>query len=106
MRMLFRKLGYGAIAIGVSALAGCGAPPGESIGESSDALRVCAKGSTVEGIDVSTYQGTINWAQVTTSNVRFAVTRISDGLNYQDNQFSRNWPAIKGAGLIRGAYQF
>jgi lysozyme len=106
MRSCFRECRHAAIAAALAALAGCGAPPGDFVGESSDALRVCAKGSTVEGIDVSTYQGTINWAQVTTSNVRFAVTRISDGLNYQDVQFNRNWAAIKDAGLIRGAYQF
>jgi lysozyme len=95
-----------ATALALAAFTGCGAPNGDFVGESADALRVCAKGTTVEGIDVSTYQGTINWAEVTTSNVRFAVTRISDGLNYQDNQFNRNWAAIKDAGLIRGAYQF
>jgi len=90
----------------LAAAAGCGSPPGDFVGESSEALKVCPKGTTVEGIDVSTYQGTINWAQVTTSNVKFAVTRISDGVNYSDAQFNRNWAAIRDAGLVRGAYQY
>jgi MYXO-CTERM domain-containing protein len=104
--MLARYCGFAALAATAGALSACGAPPGESLGEGNDALRMCAKGTTVEGIDVSTYQGNINWTQVTTSNVRFAVTRISDGPSYQDSQFNRNWAAIKDVGLLRGAYQF
>jgi lysozyme len=60
----------------------------------------------VEGIDVSYYQGTIDWNGVKGSGIAFAVTRISDGLNFPDTQFDRNWAAIKSAGLIRGAYQY
>src|SRR5262249_19571572 len=36
-------------------------------------LTVCASGSTVEGIDVSIYQGTINWSQVAAAGKKFAV---------------------------------
>jgi len=85
---------------------GCSGSPYDSTGESQDEVRVCPGATTVEGIDVSYYQKTINWPQVKASGVQFAVTRISDGLNFPDSEFANNWAGIKSAGLIRGAYQY
>ena len=91
-------------------LAGCGSPglevDGDAIVEDSDELRVCAAGPTVEGIDVSYYQNTVDWPLVRGSGRRFAFARISDGARFSDPVFARNWAGIKSAGLIRGAYQF
>ncbi len=89
-------------------LAGCAGPAmvGDEIVEDADELRVCAKGPTVEGVDVSYYQGTVNWASVRASGRRFAIARISDGATFNDPTFQRNWSGIKAAGMIRGAYQF
>ncbi len=67
--------------------------------------RVCADGPTVDGIDVSFYQGVIDWNQVAQSSVKFAIVRIGDGLG-EDDQFENNWNGARNAGLIRGAYQF
>ena len=69
------------------------------------AARVCADGPTVDGIDVSTYQGNINWPRVAQTSVKFAIVRIGDGLG-GDDQFENNWRGAREAGLIRGAYQF
>ncbi len=77
----------------------------EKTGQTSDALKVCAAGPTVKGIDVSYYQGTIDWQAVASSGVAFAITRLNDG-SYHDPQFERNWSEIKAKGLVRGAYQF
>jgi lysozyme len=79
---------------------------GECLGESAAALRTCAKGPTLTGIDVSYYQGTVNWTSVKSSGRAFAFARVSDGLNFPDSKFAANWPAMKTAGIIRGAYQF
>lgn len=67
---------------------------------------VCGVGPTVKGIDVSVYQGTINWTAVKNDGVKFAMVRVSDGLNSPDSKFDTNWPAVKAAGIKRGAYQF
>ena len=67
---------------------------------------VCAAGATVNGIDVSTWQGTIDWDSVAGSGLGFAIARISDGTGYYDDQFDRNWSEMKRVGLVRGAYQF
>ena len=89
--------------------AACGAPsPAEELCLSSDqaALRTCPGPVTVPGVDVSYYQGTINWASVKASGQKFAITRVSDGVNYPDSKFTTNWKAIKQQNLIRGLYQF
>ena len=69
-------------------------------------VTVCAAGQTVEGIDVSIYQGTINWSGVAAAGKKFAIVRVSDGTGTLDSQFARNWSGAKAAGLIRGTYQF
>jgi lysozyme len=59
----------------------------------------------VHGIDVSVYQGNIDWPAVKGSGIDFAIARVSDG-SYHDTKFDQNWPGMKAAGLIRGVYQF
>jgi lysozyme len=62
-------------------------------------------GGTARGVDVSEYQGAIDWARVRSSGIDFAIARVSDGF-YHDPYFQRNWSGMKAAGVIRGAYQF
>ena len=50
--------------------------------------RVCAEGATTKGIDVSKWQGTINWPAVKQGGVAFAFIRLSDGANYKDPKFA------------------
>jgi lysozyme len=74
------------------------------LGEAEEAS-VCATGATVKGIDVSVFQGTVDWASVKAAGTDFAIARISDG-TFLDTEFNANWSGIKSAGLVRGAYQF
>jgi lysozyme len=76
------------------------------IGTGSEALKTCAKGATITGVDVSAYQGTVTWSKVTGAGRDFAFARISDGLNSVDSKFAQNWPGMKAAGIVRGSYQF
>ncbi len=98
-------LGLFAPILAVTSAACSGGAPGESVGESGEAVVVHQGPNVVEGIDVSRYQGTINWAQVKASGRGFAITSVGDG-TYQDPTFAANWAGMKAAGLIRGAYQF
>jgi GH25 family lysozyme M1 (1,4-beta-N-acetylmuramidase) len=66
---------------------------------------VCADGSTVYGIDVSRFQGTIDWTQVQASGVVYAWIQISRSLTDVDMQFDYNWSHAKTVGVLRGAYQ-
>jgi lysozyme len=70
------------------------------------ARRTCPNGPTTQGIDVSYYQGNIDWARVKGSGIEFAFIRLSDGSRFRDPKFQQNWDGAKSAGVIRGAYQF
>jgi lysozyme len=73
---------------------------------SADELRSCAVGTTVKGIDVSSYQGAVNWSTVKAGGRPFAFARVSDGIKHPDKKFSADWNAMAAAGIIRGAYQY
>ncbi len=76
------------------------------VGATNEALKTCASGPTIPGVDVSFYNGTVDWSKAKGAGQRFAFARISDGLKFRDATFARNWPAIKTVGLVRGSYQF
>jgi GH25 family lysozyme M1 (1,4-beta-N-acetylmuramidase) len=58
------------------------------------------------GIDVSKYQGTIDWAQVAASGQRFVIAKATEGLSYVDPTYSTNRAGATAAGLVFGAYHF
>ncbi|NBS35558.1 MAG: glycoside hydrolase family 25 [Methylocystaceae bacterium] len=60
----------------------------------------------VHGIDVSKYQGDIDWGQVKDSGVAFAFIKATEGGDRTDSKFQYNWAAAKAAGVPRGAYHF
>jgi lysozyme len=62
--------------------------------------------SSIQGIDVSHFQGTIDWGQVAQDGKAFAFVKATEGLTYVDPQFQTNWAGAKAAGLLRGAYHF
>lgn len=63
-------------------------------------------GYSVHGIDVSSYQGTIDWPEVARHRVRFAFIKATEGVSLRDRRFARNWRGAKRAGICRGAYHF
>ncbi len=60
----------------------------------------------VHGIDVSKYQGDIDWSAVRASGVQFAWIKATEGGDHVDDKFAQNWAAAKAAGVPRGAYHF
>ena len=66
----------------------------------------CQGPAVVEGIDVSQYNGLIDWSLVAASGKKFAIARMSDGLSFVDPMFDANYQGIKAAGMVRGSYQF
>jgi len=70
------------------------------------ALTVCPTGTIIQGVDVSVYQGTVDWAKVKAAGVDFAFARVSDGTGTLDTTFAANWKGMQAAGIVRGVYQF
>jgi lysozyme len=60
----------------------------------------------VHGIDVSKFQGEIDWDAVANSGVKFAWIKATEGGDHADERFQANWTGAKAAGVARGAYHF
>jgi lysozyme len=84
------------------ALAGCAA----SVGSLDLSDMPHPTDYAVHGIDVSKYQGLIDWDQVKGAGVRFAWIKASEGGDHVDSRFFENWENSRRAGVKRGAYHF
>lgn len=101
---MFRRLA--AICLLAAAVPACtAAEDAVELASSQHAAEVCAGSDTLYGIDVSRFQGTINWAQVKGAGVKFAWVQVSRYLNDIDAQFEANWAGTRANGILRGAYQ-
>jgi lysozyme len=61
---------------------------------------------TVPGIDVSKYQGRIDWELVSLTPIRFAIVRATLGNRYRDRRFARNVAGARRNGITVGAYHY
>lgn len=60
----------------------------------------------VHGVDVSHYQGTIDWETLSRQNLDFAVIKATEGSTHIDDRFVENWQAAEQTHLYLGAYHF
>ena len=58
------------------------------------------------GVDVSSYQGNVDWAVLARQGVDFAFIKATEGSILQDRQFAANWAGAAEAGVRAGAYHF
>ena len=64
--------------------------------------------ANVRGIDVSRYQGGIDWQKVKSDGIQFAMLRCGTGYNggTKDSRFEQNYTNAKTVGLPIGAYYY
>jgi GH25 family lysozyme M1 (1,4-beta-N-acetylmuramidase) len=60
----------------------------------------------VPGIDVSKYQGRIDWPAVASSPTRFVIIRATMGNRYRDPRYAENLSGATANDLVVGAYHF
>lgn len=65
----------------------------------------------VHGIDISHYQGSIDWVQLTTNKtakfpIHFVFMKATEGGDHADDTFPFNFDQAHRYGFIRGAYHF
>ncbi len=60
----------------------------------------------VRGVDVSHYQGKIDWEVIAQQDITFAFIKATEGSGTVDECFADNWEASHNAGLYTGAYHF
>ena len=58
------------------------------------------------GVDVSAYQGRIDWRAVAADHIGFVYIKATEGATYVDRAFAANWAAAASTGLPHGAYHF
>jgi GH25 family lysozyme M1 (1,4-beta-N-acetylmuramidase) len=69
-------------------------------------VEVCAGPETLQGIDVSYYQGDIDWNAVAADGITFAWVRVSHSTQFFDPQFDANLAGSRAAGIHTGVYQY
>ncbi len=60
----------------------------------------------VDGIDVSSHQGNVDWGHWWRSGKRFAYIKATEGTNYTNPKFMQQYNGSYNVGMIRGAYHF
>ncbi|MCF6231521.1 MAG: glycoside hydrolase family 25 protein [Rhodobacteraceae bacterium] len=60
----------------------------------------------IHGIDVSRWQGDINWATAKAAGVSFAFMKATEGGDLADPKFAIHWQEAKAAGVKRSAYHY
>lgn len=60
----------------------------------------------VKGIDVSSYQGEINWEELSRENISFVFIKATEGSSLVDNRFVYNFENAQKTHLAVGAYHF
>ncbi|MCQ2424105.1 MAG: glycoside hydrolase family 25 [Clostridia bacterium] len=61
---------------------------------------------SVIGIDVSSYQGDIDWTTLSSQNISFAFIKATEGSSFVDPCFTSNWTNAADTDLRIGAYHF
>lgn len=60
----------------------------------------------VFGVDVSNYQGVINWERLEEQGVKFAFIKATEGSGHTDESVDRNLENIKDTNILHSCYHF
>ena len=60
----------------------------------------------VRGVDVSSYQGEIDWETLENRDIDFAFIKATEGSGYEDEYFQQNFQNASETGIRIGAYHF
>jgi GH25 family lysozyme M1 (1,4-beta-N-acetylmuramidase) len=71
-----------------------------------DAVPSPTPAASVEGVDVSSHQGNVNWSALWARGVRFAYVKATEGNFYRNPYFTQQYNGSYNVGMIRGAYHF
>jgi lysozyme len=65
-----------------------------------------ARALPIQGIDISRYQGVVDFETARRGGTRFVFIKSTEGGDYLDPGFADNWARAKAAGMPRAAYHF
>ncbi|WNI17951.1 lysozyme [Actinacidiphila sp. ITFR-21] len=58
------------------------------------------------GLDVSNYQGSVDWAATWAAGARFAYVKATEGVSYTSPSFAQQYNGSYNVGMVRGSYHF
>ena len=65
-----------------------------------------ARALPIQGVDISRYQGDVDFARLRAAGTHFVFIKATEGVDYVDPNFARNWAKARQAGMPRAAYHF
>lgn len=65
-----------------------------------------ARSMPIQGIDVARYQENVDFPKARSAGIHFVFMKATEGKDYLDPDFQRNWIRARDAGMPRGAYHF
>ncbi|WNJ20040.1 GH25 family lysozyme [Pontibacter sp. G13] len=112
MRMISLPLAASVLLL-VAAMAGC-AKSTESSNSPSSSQATPEPAPTPDpsddlpayGLDLSHFNGDLEDELLPVDSITFVFVKATEGLTYEDPDFSHNWQTAKSKGLLRGAYHF
>ena len=60
----------------------------------------------IQGMDVSSHQGNVDWDTAWAQGSRFAYVKATEGTSYKNPNFNQQYGGSYDAGMVRGAYHF
>jgi GH25 family lysozyme M1 (1,4-beta-N-acetylmuramidase) len=75
-------------------------------GQSSGGTGVSPLATQTPGMDVSGYQGNVDWAGAWANGGRFAYVKATEGTSYTSPSFAQQYNGSYNVGMIRGSYHF
>ncbi len=57
-------------------------------------------------MDVSGWQGNVNWSRASADGARFAIVKATEGTGFRNPYFSQQYTGAYRVGMIHGAYHF
>lgn len=78
----------------------------EGIPESGSTAPTRPLSASVEGVDVSSHNGSVPWATLRKEGVRFAYIKATEGTTYKSPTFAQQYNGSYKNDMIRGSYHF
>ena len=79
-------------------------PPGTSTASTPPSALAAPAG--VPGIDVSNWQGSVDWTAQWNAGKRFAYVKATEGTGYTSPSFAQQYNGSYNVGMVRGSYHF
>jgi GH25 family lysozyme M1 (1,4-beta-N-acetylmuramidase) len=79
---------------------------GSSAGSPAGSGAVVPMVTQTAGMDVSAYQGSVNWATAWANGGKFAYIKATESTTYTNPDFTQQYNGSYNVGMIRGSYHF